>query len=342
MNDSRGNDTEEGCISVKCIFSLAERSAIISAFSLLFLASLLGNILILFLLKRDNQLRSKTSASHISLAIADLLLTIFCLPFMLTDLYIADEWIFGAAFCKIITFVQILSSTSSILNLLIVTFECFAAVCFPFYLRLLKRKRVILIVSCAVAWTIAAIEGIAYVQYKEYVVYEGTPFCMENWPSTEVKNTFIYTNVILLSIFPICVITILNMFSIARLCQAKNWELQSNRRSAKTSYTRIATKKIIIISLIFIVCRTPHQLFGLPIIHDIIILNSSTSKMYLTIHAIIYVLYFFSASTHPVVFSLMSSYYKDALRRQWAFITRKTQKSSIRGVPSTKINDTCL
>lgn len=339
MNYSRDNyNGSETCISVKCILSLTERTTIISVFVLLFLASLLGNILILFLLKRDNQLRSKTSASHISLAIADLLVTIFCLPFMLTDLYIAEQWIFGAAFCKIVTFIQILSSTSSILNLLIVTFECFAAVCFPFYLRLLKRKRLILIVSCAVAWTIAGIQGIAYVQYKKYNVIHGTPYCMEDWPSIEFKNNFIYANVILISILPICLITILNMFSVARLCQAKNWDLHSNRRSSKTSYTRIATKKIIIISLIFIICRTPHQVFGLPLIYSMIL----DMKAYLTLHVLINVLYFFSASTHPVVFSLMSSYYKDALRRQWTFITRKTQKSSFRGVQSTKINDTSI
>lgn len=339
MNSSSGNYTAgSDCISVKCLVSLTERTAIIFVFVLLFLASLIGNILILFLLKRDNQLRSKTSASHVSLAIADLLVTIFCLPFMVTDLYIAEKWIFGAAVCKIVTFIQILSSTSSILNLLIVTFECFAAVCFPFYLRLLKRKRLILIVSCAVAWTIAGIQGIAYDQYKKYFVIQGTPYCMEQWPSIEVQNKFIYTNVILISFLPICLITTLNMFSVARLCQAKNWDLHSNRRYSKTSYTRVATKKIITISLIFIVCRTPHQIFSLPLIHAMI----HDMNTYITIHVLINVLYFFSASTHPVLFSLMSSYYKDALRRQWAFITRKPQKSSFRMVQSTRINDTSI
>ena len=65
---------------------------------------------------------SVTSSFLISLAVADLLFLLVCVPFEMTS-KLAIVWAGGLALCKIAGFVEMLSATSSVINLTAVSVE---------------------------------------------------------------------------------------------------------------------------------------------------------------------------------------------------------------------------
>lgn len=341
MNRS-ANDTMVGhqCFSASCLLSSPSTYFVILLLFLLFVASLVGNVLILVLLSKDHQLRGRSSPSHISLAVADLLATIFWLPFLIIDIFIVDKWIFGAALCKIVSFFQVLSVASSSLNLCIVTAECFAAVWFPFFLKVLPRKRTILISSCLIVWSIAFIDGVMYIQYRELKPYEGNEYCSETFPDKLTRKIFVYLNQCLFSFGPLIAITVLNLLCIYRLCQSSNTLGCRRRHSKGGTHTRSATKKIVTISLIFVICRSPYHIFEMAMFsggHELI-----SPRIFLIVYTIVVGLYFFSATTHPVLFGLMSVYYREAFMRSCPCIAAQSYRrsSTSKSGQTTKILET--
>lgn len=72
-------------------------------YTLIFLLSVLGNLLIIAVLTLNKRMRTVTNSFLLSLAVSDLMLAVFCMPFTLIPNLLQD-FIFGAAMCKIVTY----------------------------------------------------------------------------------------------------------------------------------------------------------------------------------------------------------------------------------------------
>lgn len=72
-------------------------------YSLIFLLSVLGNSLVITVLIRNKRMRTVTNIFLLSLAVSDLMLCLFCMPFNLIPNLLKD-FIFGSAVCKTTTY----------------------------------------------------------------------------------------------------------------------------------------------------------------------------------------------------------------------------------------------
>lgn len=72
-------------------------------YCLIFLLSILGNILVITVLIRNKRMRTVTNTFLLSLAVSDLMLCLFCMPFTLIPNLLKD-FIFGSAVCKTATY----------------------------------------------------------------------------------------------------------------------------------------------------------------------------------------------------------------------------------------------
>lgn len=72
-------------------------------YTLIFLLSVFGNLLIIIVLVMNKRMRTVTNSFLLSLAFSDLMMAIFCMPFTLIP-NILEDFIFGAAMCKIISY----------------------------------------------------------------------------------------------------------------------------------------------------------------------------------------------------------------------------------------------
>jgi hypothetical protein len=78
---------------------------VVTPFVLVFFAAVLGNLLVIATLVIDRRMRTVTNAFLLNLAIADLLLGIFCMPFTLLG-FIMRQFMFGAFMCKLVSYLQ--------------------------------------------------------------------------------------------------------------------------------------------------------------------------------------------------------------------------------------------
>ncbi|ROL55498.1 5-hydroxytryptamine receptor 4 [Anabarilius grahami] len=114
-------------VSSLCYHSngLAKTVALISFLSLVMLMSVLGNLLVMVAVCKDRQLRKiKTNYFIVSLAFADLLVSVLVMPFGAIEL-IHQNWIYGETFCLVRTSLDVLLTTASILHLCCISLDSF-------------------------------------------------------------------------------------------------------------------------------------------------------------------------------------------------------------------------
>lgn len=74
-------------------------------YSLIFLVSVFGNLLIIVVLMVNKRMRTVTNSFLLSLAVSDLMMAVFCMPFTLIP-SLLEDFIFGEAMCKIVTYLM--------------------------------------------------------------------------------------------------------------------------------------------------------------------------------------------------------------------------------------------
>ncbi|CAG5124106.1 unnamed protein product, partial [Candidula unifasciata] len=101
---------EQHFIPTVCIYGVA------------FLLGLVGNSLVIFAMVGDKKSRSTTATFMVSLAVADLLFLLVCVPYETAKNFIG-HWDTGTIFCKVSGAVEMLSALASVLNLMAVSIE---------------------------------------------------------------------------------------------------------------------------------------------------------------------------------------------------------------------------
>ncbi|KAJ8272765.1 hypothetical protein GJAV_G00093160 [Gymnothorax javanicus] len=131
-------------------------------FYCIFLLSLLGNGLVLYILYKYEKLSTVTNIFLLNLVISDLIFSL-SLPFWAT--YYSSEWIFGEAMCKLVGSLYFVGFYSSILFLTLMTFDRYLAVVHA--IAAAKRRRMIYaLASTATVWGVSILASI-----KEFVMY---------------------------------------------------------------------------------------------------------------------------------------------------------------------------
>lgn len=270
MNSSTANGSSElaVCYSLECTFTTGELDFIVFSLFSIVAISLLGNIPILIAILFSSKRRNSSNLSTLNLVVSDLLITVFCIPFVTLDFYVFDHrWIFGQTMCRLVSFVQNTAVLASLMNLLTITCEKFLAVRFPFNIRLRKK---LVCHFMPIAWIIAMAESIFYVRFKKLKEFGDNIFhCVEDWPDHETYRNAIIAK---LAIFfgPLILIAILHSITIYTLVKRKrSFHLQLHRNE-RDSFRRVLSKhkrqrkavKIILLNLIaIIICWTPIYIF---------------------------------------------------------------------------------
>ena len=91
-------------------------------FTLTFIIGAVGNSLVVFVMVGDKKSRSVTTLFLVSLAVADLMFLVICVPCEMIKLFFINISM-GAGLCKVLGFIEMLSGVASVLNLMAVSVE---------------------------------------------------------------------------------------------------------------------------------------------------------------------------------------------------------------------------
>uniref|UniRef100_G3NH94 Gastrin/cholecystokinin type B receptor n=1 Tax=Gasterosteus aculeatus aculeatus TaxID=481459 RepID=G3NH94_GASAC len=162
-------------------------------YSLIFFLSVFGNLLIIVVLTVNKRMRTVTNTFLLSLAVSDLMMAVFCMPFTLIP-NILKDFIFGAAMCKIVSYLMGISVSISTFSLVAIAIERYSAICNPLKSRVWQTRshayRVI-----AATWMLAFVIMIPYPIISHLESFQGPENttahkCRHIWPVATAEQTW--------------------------------------------------------------------------------------------------------------------------------------------------------
>ena len=171
---------------------------LIILYSITTLLSVAGNIVVILVFTLGRRSRSDLRGFLINLAIADLIMAIFCMPFTFT-MTMLSNWVFSEPMCPIVLYMQLVSVTASVCTNMAIGIDRFWVVQYPLKSRITKSRSRIVI---ATIWIIAAIFSSVQLFVGRLTSREVSPGvvmadCNEEWPEPSQLWRRIYTFFIL-------------------------------------------------------------------------------------------------------------------------------------------------
>ncbi|XP_004573337.1 cholecystokinin receptor-like isoform X1 [Maylandia zebra] len=180
-------------------------------YSLIFLLSVFGNLLIIVVLMLNKRMRTVTNSFLLSLAVSDLMMAIFCMPFTLIP-NMLEDFIFGATMCKIVTYLMGVSVSISTFSLVAIAIERYSAICNPLKSRAWQTRshayRVI-----AATWVVSLLIMVPYPVFstlKSFPRHNGTVgrMCRLDWPNPQSEQAWYVLLLLILFFIPGVVMSI--------------------------------------------------------------------------------------------------------------------------------------
>ncbi|XP_071177228.1 QRFP-like peptide receptor [Mytilus edulis] len=247
-----------------------------------FFVALVGNILVLVMVCMNKSVRRNVANYFlVNLAVADLLVTIVCIPMTVTVM-IYPVWIYGDFMCRTLDFMQGVSIEGSVITIVCMGTERYFAIRHPMKVRSICNEFNVK-VAIAVTWILAIIIMCPMVMYKRLVVdqhvfifnstdylFNGTQeipsfhreTCQEDWPSTSDKIAYDIFLLFIVYIIPGFIVVALYSLIGCSLCR-QNHALNransviSNDVKVMASRRKLA-RMMIIISVLFALCWLPY------------------------------------------------------------------------------------
>ncbi|XP_077071399.1 cholecystokinin receptor [Siphateles boraxobius] len=162
-------------------------------YSLIFLLSVFGNLLIIVVLVANKRMRTVTNSFLLSLAISDLMMAVFCMPFTLIP-NLLEDFIFGAAMCKIVAYLMGISVCISTFSLVAIAIERYSAICNPLKSRAWQtRSHAYKVIAST--WVLSFLIMIPYPIFSTLIKLTKpnnitAHMCRHDWPKIEVEQAW--------------------------------------------------------------------------------------------------------------------------------------------------------
>ncbi|KAK3700424.1 hypothetical protein QZH41_004479 [Actinostola sp. cb2023] len=176
--------------SARCLFrkdSQEDQIIKITAYAVILMVSLIGNILIAAVILSNKKMKKPTNYFILNMAISDLVIPTMVISRHIVQLYkqpISNfEWemegVLGVALCKIVFFLQDVSTAVSIFSLILITLDRFIAVVYPMKHYVMSNN--VCKVSIFMTWFIGMSLHAVYLYIYDVRSYGGTFVCYSYW-----------------------------------------------------------------------------------------------------------------------------------------------------------------
>lgn len=234
------------------------RIAIIVIYSIVILFGFLENVVIVCVLIKNKHLRVPTNIFILGLAMSDILLCSFNLPFQL-HYQLTDQWAFGDTLCKVIMPTYGIPIFVSSMSILMIAIDRYMLIVHPFHQRMSSEKAVCLVIGIAIFTTLLAIPIIMQMEYQvldfpALRIYR--TYCIEKWTSASLRHTYTVSTIVIQFFVPL----VTTSFLYVRISQVlARRPIKKNEKHKKHKTNNI----LIAIVLAFSICWLPWNIFVL-------------------------------------------------------------------------------
>ncbi|XP_045124465.1 LOW QUALITY PROTEIN: allatostatin-A receptor-like [Portunus trituberculatus] len=279
-------------------------------FGIIVLVGLFGNTLVVIVIIANKQMRSTTNYLIFSLAMADLLFIVFCVPFTASD-YILPSWPFGSIWCQTVQYLTYVTAYASVYTLLLLSLDRFLAVVHPITALSIRTERnalyaiccswILILTSCIPLYLCHGIKK----QNFDGKVYIHCGFLDEDYNHMAFHIGFITT----MYFVPLAVIVVLYLMILNRLWYGVVPGGKSSAESVRGK--KRVTRMVVIVVVTFIVCWFPIQLVLL--LKSLGIYEMTTIKIIMQIAA--QVLAYINSCVNPILYAFLSDPFRKAFRK---------------------------
>ncbi|KAJ7320006.1 hypothetical protein JRQ81_019517 [Phrynocephalus forsythii] len=151
----------------------------------------------------NKRLRTVTNSFLLSLALSDLMVALFCMPFTVIP-NLMRTFVFGKVICKAMAYLMGMSVSVSTFSLVAIAIERYNAICNPLKSRVWQTRshayRVI-----AATWLLSALLMLPYLVYNTITsrpAHPGIYMCGPTWPGNHIKQAWYVLLMVTLFLLP--------------------------------------------------------------------------------------------------------------------------------------------
>ncbi|XP_013381106.2 neuropeptide Y receptor type 5-like [Lingula anatina] len=242
-------------------FDRGVQAIIATVYSMTALFAIVGNLTVIIILIFGNRSRSDLTTFLVNLAVSDLGMALFCIPFTFTQAMLGD-WVFGEFMCTFVLFTQVLMVSVSIFTNMTIGIDRYLAVKYPLRRRLSKRKAgVVLSIVWVVSFALASVQFAVARLSENFTEHKD---CNEIWPDSSYRLG--YTVFMFLSAYFLP----LGALSVSYYCIGKSlWEYTTPgnpdevRDQLQLESKRRVIKMLVAVVVVFALCWLPLHLWAL-------------------------------------------------------------------------------
>uniref|UniRef100_A0A674C9H4 Relaxin-3 receptor 1 n=1 Tax=Salmo trutta TaxID=8032 RepID=A0A674C9H4_SALTR len=281
---------------------------------------LIGNILVLYLMK-SKQVWKKSSINLFvtSLAVTDFQF-VLTLPFWAIENALDFTWLFGKAMCKIVSYVTAMNMYASVFFLTAMSVARYWSVASALNSRR-RRPRCSAGFMSIVIWVAAIFAALPHAVFSTTATVSNEELCLVKFPDTVDAQFWLglyHSQKVLIGfLIPLGIISVCYLL-LLRFITSKNVNTSSAKRRSKV------TKSVTIVVLSFFLCWLPNQAltaWGILIKHNVV----HFSWAYYTTQAYIFpvsvCLAHSNSCLNPILYCLMRREFRKALKKLFWQIT---------------------
>jgi hypothetical protein len=281
--------------------------AVITIYVILVITDVIGNFLLVYIVmstrKRQRQVRDTVV---LNMSIADLMVGIFFFPrHVLRHAFTHPHGSAGDWLCKLLTGGNLawVGATASSFYIIVLAFERFFAVIYPFKQRFTLKKVKILIIVC---WLYAAL--FMFPLFLVVVYDEASGSCKENWAKDSEASAYSTLCLIFLLVIPVLLMAYLYGRVVRRLWFTKSQSAVCPvQRSCMVKSRKSVTKMLLIVTAVYIVCWSTDP--------TLYMLLASSWNDYNPMYTLPEALVLLNSSANPIIFTLYSQRFRQQLMR---------------------------
>lgn len=184
--------------------SYTSQVILVILYTLTTVAAVGGNSLAIAVFARGHRCKTDLRFFLINLAVADLIMGIFCIPF--TFAYqITGVWMFSEPMCHIVQCCQVVSVTASVSTNTWIGIDRLVAVKFPLHKRVTSSRSKAVIVS---VWIFAWSVGVAPLIMGRTKEVQGKVMCEEQWPDQTSQLAYTFIIMLITYFVPVTILSI--------------------------------------------------------------------------------------------------------------------------------------
>lgn len=255
---------------------LQENIVLVTLYVPLLILAAAANVLVIIVVIKYHYMRSVTNYFLVNLSVADLLVTLICMPVAISQAVI-KIWLYGEFMCKITYYMQGVSVGASVFTITAMSIDRYLAIRHPMAFRKIFNRTTTLFVI-VILWIVALsiFAPVIWVRQVEMIDI-GEPnlnlpgFCIEKWPDNQERLVYGVLCFVFVYAIPGSVVVLAYSLMGLRLCAISppfdgpgNEGMASTRQCTRLVRERRRVARILLLlAVLFAFCWLPYNVLAL-------------------------------------------------------------------------------